>query len=208
MWRAFWGNAGSPDAKKASQNQKLKLLERAVVSVASYRWSRWPPQKSIANELDRIQTKMFAIVLNVRPRPGEDLFKWNRRRFKHAASFVKSRLWSYRWFDRALRWDEHIERHPEFFVSCLRSWRGREWLIERRAENMPILARVASRLSIHAGLTRTRASAGCVQKRWHDGVDYARQTLASEYFLCGTRYRSWLSLPQICAARPTHEGGS
>ena len=93
-------------------------------------------------------------------------------------------------------------------MSCLRSWRGREWLIERRAENMPVLARVAGRLSIHAGLTRTRLSAGCVQVRWHDGVDFARQTLSSEYFLCGSSYSSWLSLPQICAAEPTHESGA
>jgi hypothetical protein len=73
---------------------------------------------------------------------------------------------------------------------------------------MPVLARVVGLLSIHAGLTRTRLCAGRVQVRWQDGVDYARQTLASEYFLCGSSYSSWLSLPQICAARPTHEGGA
>ena len=131
-------------------------------------------------DIDRVQAKMYIIVKNLRPRPGEDLIAWNRRRWRHAAKDMKSQgPWSSRWFNRSLRWDEHIERHPECIVGPLRVWRGSDWLVERRQELLPALPAIFSAgsysRSSFAGRTGTRASSGCVHKRWHDGIEYAKQ---------------------------------
>ena len=69
LWKAFWANAGSKCVRCAHIDQKMRLIERAVTSVANFRWSRWAPQKQLANDLNRIQSKMCAIVQNIRPRP-------------------------------------------------------------------------------------------------------------------------------------------
>ena len=180
LWRAFWANAGSASIRHTDSPLKMRLIDRAVTCIAAYRWSRWAPQRQLAKDIDRVQAKMYIIVKNLRPRPGEDLIAWNRRRWKHAAKDVKSQgSWSSRWFNRSLRWDEHIERHPEFIVSPLRVWRGSDWLVERRQELLPALPAIFSAgsysRSSFAGRTGTRASSGCVHKRWHDGIDYAKQ---------------------------------
>ena len=46
------------------------LLEGAVVGVASHKWMRWLRQRAVANELNRVQTRMFAVVLKVMRRPA------------------------------------------------------------------------------------------------------------------------------------------
>ena len=69
---------------------------------------------------------------------------------------------------------EHLARHPESFVSALRGWRGREWLMEQRQSHLPLLPHTISRLTSVAGLTGTRILATRPQKRWHDGVEFAR----------------------------------
>ena len=80
------------------------------------------------------------------------------------------------WYERAVAWDEHLQRHPESFVSALRGWRGKEWLIEKRQSLLPLLPRTFnSRLSSLAGVTGTRCVATKPQRRWHDGIDYATE---------------------------------
>ena len=177
LWKAFWANAGSKCVRCAHIDQKMRLIERAVTSVANFRWSRWAPQKQLANDLNRIQSKMCAIVQNIRPREGEDLFVWNRRRWKAAARLAREHgLWSDKWFCRALKWDEHVERHPELVIAPLRLWRGKQFLIERRQELLPAFPRLlSSSLSALAGRTGTRAATGFVHKRWHDGIEYAKE---------------------------------
>ena len=72
LWKAFWANAGSASIKHTASDLKMRLIDRAVACIASYRWSRWAPQKQLAKDIDRIQAKMYIIVKNLRPRQGED----------------------------------------------------------------------------------------------------------------------------------------
>ena len=181
MWKAFWGNAGAKCVRRCDLMHKIRLIDRAVTSNASFRWSRWPPQKLLANQVDRIQTKMFLIVQNLRPQPGEDLIAWNRRRWKAAHKLVNSSgLWSQKWFGRVVKWHEHVCRHPEFVIHPLLEWRGKEWLQERRQSLLPLLPRGLSSLSMFAGRTGTRCTAGRVHRRWHDGYDYAKECIGTE----------------------------
>ena len=134
------------------------------------------PQKTICKRLHLNPNRMCVIVQNVRPCEGEDLFVWNRQRWNSAARLAREHgLWSDKWFCRALKWDEHIMRHPELVIAPLRVWRGSEFLIERRQELMPSFPRFLSRLSVLAGRTGTRAAIGFAHKRWHDGIAYAHE---------------------------------
>ena len=156
-----------------------------------------PPQKQQAIKLNQIQTKMCLIVQNLRPFEGEDLIGWSRRRWKCAHKLAAEQgLWSVKWFNRALRWDEHLERHPNHVISPLRIWRGRDWLMQQRQSHMPAVSQFWSRLTSFAGRTGTRAYAGCVHKRWHDGVAFAAETLDSSSTL-----NPWAGLQQLLSSQ-------
>jgi len=79
-----------------------------------------------------------------------------------------------------VKWDEHVERHPELVIAPLRVWRGKQFLIARRQELLPAFPRfLTSSLSALAGRTGTRAATGFVHKRWHDGIEYAKEAQGS-----------------------------
>ena len=178
--------------EKASIKSKIRLLDRAVFSVASFRFSRWPPQQQIAKELDRVQIRMYVLMLNERLRPDESVSGWVKRRMTSARGVVKSiGFWSHKWFERAKKWDEHIERHDELIVSPLRVWKGEQWLQDQRVKLLPLFSRVTGRLSMSAGVTGTRIAKGRVQARWHDGISYAK-----EHEPAGGA-SAWLGLPLL-----------
>ena len=168
MWRAFWGNSGAAGAKKLSVAFRLKLLFRAVVPIFDFRCSRWPPQASIAAEVDTLQRKMTAILLRLSPMPGEDVQQFVRRRGRAARALCTEHgWWSKRWFKRTVAWDAHVRREDKHFSwsGNLVEYRGQSYLTERRAS--------------HNGPTATRTSSGFVCRRWHDGVAFARDSLCN-----------------------------
>ena len=136
--------------------------------------SRWPPQRQIASELDRVQQKMTATILRAPRAAGEDVDAYVRRRGRLARNqCLQQGQWSDFWFSRASKWDEHLarERNGYSWSARLRDYRGMHWLMERRAALAP---RVSAVVSIRAGRTGTRAAPGKVHARWHDGIEYAK----------------------------------
>ena len=173
MWRSFWSNAGSRDAKHLNAAQKIALVRRAVAPQIHFRCSRWPPQKQIATEVNKVQQKMTACVLKVVRDPGEELAEFVRRRGRLARKAChQAGSWSNLWFNRALKWDEHLDRERNHYswAARLRSFRGKQFLQDRRAL-------FNSTGSIMAGRTETRAFRGKVNMRWHDGIDYAKDVV-------------------------------
>jgi hypothetical protein len=167
MWGAFWANSGAAGAKKLPVAFRLKLLFRAVVPIFDFRCSRWPPQASIAAEVDTLQRKMTGILLRLSPMPREDVQQFVRRRGRAARSLcAEYGWWSKRWFKRTVAWDAHVKRECRQF-----SWSGN--LVEYRAQRY-----LAERRAFHNGRTATRTNSGFVCRRWHDGVAFARETLA------------------------------
>ena len=178
MWRAYWGNSGAHDAAHLSVTNRLSLLKRAVAPQLSFRCSRWPPQQQVASEVDAMQQKMTASLLRLPRNGGEDAPEYVRRRGRLARKVCKeSGSWSEHWFDRCLRWDEHLARGRNSYTwaARLRDFRGAQWLIDRRASFAPAVASHSSPASILAGRTGTRAYRGKVHMRWHDGVELARK---------------------------------
>ena len=158
MWKAFWGNCGSRTMKKTSVQVRSALLNRACRSGLSYRCSRWPPQPTVAKELDRVQARMVAAILRTPRLPGEAGDAYCRRRNLAAAAHCRVLgRWSQHWFTRAVAWDDH----PLCWSVRLRNLHAEAWLLERR-------------LRAHWQGTATRSARGKPCIRWHDGVDYAR----------------------------------
>ena len=166
MWRAFGCNSGAAGAKKLSVAFRLKLLFRAVVPIFDFKCSRWPPQASIAAEVDTLQRKMTAILLRLSPMPGEDVQQFVRRRGRAARALCTEHgWWSKRWFKRTVAWDAPVERENKQF-----SWSGN--LVEYRGQRY-----LAERRAFHNGRTVTRTSSGFPCRQWHDGVAFIRESL-------------------------------
>lgn len=175
----FWANPGSKDARLLSTEHRMTLLSRSVMPLFEYRCSRWPPQRQVAEELDRVQRKIVSVILQLPREPGEDADRYVRRRGRIAARHCRKHgLWSTRWFNRAVKWDQHLARahNPNIWATKLRSFRDREWFIIRRSMFAPSIASPSSQASCIAGRTETRAYRGCVHCRWHDGIQYARNS--------------------------------
>ena len=164
MWKAFWTNPDAESAKNVSIPCKLQLLTRAVQPQMSFRCSRWPPQRQIAHEVDTLQQKITASMLRVPRNHHEEPADYIRRRGRLARALCqKQGRWSAHWFTRACAWDKHISRghNDNAWSAKLRDYRGKEWLMQRRAD----LAPHASSASLSAGRTGTRAIHGKVQVR-------------------------------------------
>ena len=177
MWKSFWANPGTNLARDLPDTSKLALMQRVTLPQLSFRCSRWPPQRQIANELDALQQKMVASLVRLPPAPGEEAADYVRRRGRLARKFcAKQGVWSQHWFTRAVCWDAHLSRPRNWhsWPSRLRGHKGKQWLMERRALFAPAVASRGSSASVFAGRTGTRSFHGKVNTRWHDGIDFAQ----------------------------------
>ena len=177
MWKSYWANPGATAAQNLSVPNKLALMSRVVTPQISFRCSRWPPQRTVAVEVDTLQQKMTASLLRLPRLEGEEADSYVRRRGRAARKQCSHHgLWSQQWFKRVIAWDEHLSRRRNFhtWAAKLRDYRGKTWLMQRRASFAPSTASIDSPASATAGRTGTRSFAGIVHTRWHDGVDFAK----------------------------------
>ena len=108
MWRAFYCNFGK-SMRHAPLEHKLRLLNRAVLPIASYRMSRWPYQVHAAKRLDRTQTKMIGSLLGLRFQPSDDPVTFAARRSRTAARIATQRgKWSTLWRKQVTTWNAHL----------------------------------------------------------------------------------------------------
>ena len=168
MWRAFWGNSANSEVSRLPLCTRVRLLDRAVVPPFLYRCSRWPPQQQVKLQIDRLQRKMLAILLHIRPAAGESVEQYCRRRGRIAkVHSVKMGLWSRRWFQRAVNWNNHLmrARNSHLWSHWLLLWRDQRWLQARRLD--------MGSSSCLGGRTGTRTFRGKPMPRWHDGIELA-----------------------------------
>ena len=102
-------NSGNPKINSLNFETKLLLFMRAVYSTVNWKFSRWPYQKSVADELDAMQSHMVSILLRI-PRSGsEDWVMWARRSRRLARSLiVRIGSWSEAWAQRTISLHEHV----------------------------------------------------------------------------------------------------
>jgi len=172
MWRSFYGNFGK-NMRHAPLEHKLRLLNRAVLPIATYRMSRWPYQVQAAKQVDKTQTKMIGSLLGMKVQPGDDPATFAMRRNRAAKNIAAQRgKWSSIWRKQVANWSSHLNRprNHRSWASQTLHYHGKHWLQEQRVTHS-----VGQWGSMFAGRTCTRAMPGIVHRRWHDGVDAARE---------------------------------
>ena len=140
-------------------------MERAALPVMQHRDTRWPPHRRRECEIDRLQRKMVAPMLQIPRLLGEMPTDYIRRRNRAATVQIKRGGWSDKHCRRVLAWDAHCRRpcnHASWAASLL-DYRGADWLTVRRGQEQH---GTESRLNC-------RALRGVPATRWHEGVDHA-----------------------------------
>ena len=161
LWRSFFANAGSASAKGMPVSYKLRLLDKATKPVLSFRLTRWPFQSTKAHQLDKVQRRMLAMVMDLRLSPGQDAASFNRQRAKEASKQqVKSGKWSTLWASRVVAWHDHLQRpaNSGTWAAQLAALRPPQELQQRRWSN---------------GRPQTRAESGWIRPRWYEGIEKA-----------------------------------
>ena len=175
MWKSFWANPGSRDASALEPRTRIKLLDKAVMPQLSYRCPRWPPQKTIAVELNALQRRMVSSILRIPQNSGETAAEYVKRRGQNSGRHcTQMGKLSSRWFKRARNWNEHLlrARNRQSWPARLLHYKDAGWFVQRRLSFLPADCKAGSCL---AGRTDTRAVRGCVHMRWHDGIAFSKQ---------------------------------
>ena len=152
----------------APMQMKISLLSHAFRPKCS---CRWPYQIHAAKRIDRTQTKMIGIIMNLKPCPGDDVESFARRRNRAASGVARScGRWSEIWRKRVVNCNEHLgrTRNQQSWAHKTLHYRDNAWLQEQRR-----IHAVGEYSSLTSGRTCTSAGQGIVHKRWHDGVDTA-----------------------------------
>ena len=167
MWKSFFGNCSSYDAKKLPIKCRLQLLRRAVVPILRFRWTRWPFTITRARQLDRLQRRMLSIVIAMRPLASEDCLSFIRRRNRAVSSLQRSTgVWSTQWAQGLVGWDDHLQRDRNFntWSAHLRHLLTPEYLERRRLLN--------------GRRPATRNRSGWICARWFEQVNKAKAYIA------------------------------
>ena len=158
---------------------KLSLLLRTVFCIVNWKFSRWPFCKSIAVEMDNLQTNMVSILSRVPKNDSEDWVGWLRRKRRLARDVCdRIGLWSEAWAKRLIDWDEHLHR-DRGVLNKLLLYHNSDWLQAQRSQFVPAWGSVSTRNSVLAGRTGTRANGGRPQQRWDAGICLAQAFLRS-----------------------------
>ena len=123
-----------------------------------------------ALQLDRVQRKMISFCLGLKPRDGESVSQFCRRRSRTTAHISNEQgLWSVRWSRAIVAWSCHVVRNHNYAVwsAPLLSLRMSAELAQRRSEN--------------SGRPVTRKEPGFIMKRWTDSVSDALCYMRKKY---------------------------
>ena len=147
------------------------LSNQSVRPVMDYRSTRWPPRRSLHQQIDKVQRQMVAILLRPPPLAGVSVPGFVHIRHRIIAHRCRGEgLWSTRHCKRVVDWKAHLERKPNkwSWPALLLHHKGLHWLQQTRVDNNSLST---------GGCTRTRSVPGFVARRWHDGVAHAERML-------------------------------
>ena len=170
IWAAFWANF-CEGLRKASWKAQRRFMSTSLKTIAGFRWSRWPWQRSYADRLDRLQRVLLNRMRPIIANPGESFEGFRRRRTAICSQRAREcGCWSELWRQDVINWDAHIDRarDPGRCTKLVRDWHGHGRLNERRFEH---------HYGDHWNKTGTRAVQGHPATRWSEGVLQARANL-------------------------------
>ena len=161
-WRAFFGNCVSKSSLRMPVTARLTLLQRAVLPILRFRWTRWPFTVSRGRLLDGVQRRMMGIILGIRMAPGETPEVFGRRRAGTISALQKKTgHWSKHWARAVVAWAEHLERPRN----------NKTWAARLSAVRPP--DELAWRRQVF-GRPQTRAASGFIRRRWWESIVFAK----------------------------------
>ena len=119
-----------------------------------------------ASKLDIVQRQMIGMMMEIRPRPHEDVEDFMRRRRLTTGQLASHHgRWSTAWRDSVVSWHAHVQRNHDSkaWSLPLLEWHSEQWLDEQR---LLCSSGAESR-------TGTRMSSGKPQRRWSEGLKQA-----------------------------------
>lgn len=177
LWKALWRNLKRRRSMLLPQQARIRIVERAILPVAQYRWTRWSPTPALAAHVDKIQRHMLTSCVICPPIPEESANTYVRRRGRIVtAAQNKVGKWSERLYSRVVKWAEHVDRDTAHPAHMLAKWHDEEWLQKKRLALLPMQS--ASQFGLLAGRTGTRRAAGIVHTKWEAGVRFAKLRIA------------------------------
>ena len=157
-----------PSLRNSSSRTKLHFLEACVKRVGSFRWSRWPYQKTQAKLLDQIQTHMLAILFPTAAAPGEIPNDYFRRRSLNAGRLAASQgRWGATWAAQVRSWHDHVTRGHDAgtWAKHIYKFHDSNWLTAQR---------LCSCRGLETSRTNTRRAHGRASRRYQEGYEEAR----------------------------------
>ena len=172
MWAAFWGNCVGPKARSLSLSDRCRMMDRSVKPLLTFRNSRWPWTRTLADSQDRLQRRMLSQFVRIERFPSEVAEVWNRRRMRMIAGIARDcGTWGKVHASRVLAWADHLKRprNATSLAASLFAWHDVAWLEARRRN--PDLGGRTQRPG-------TRASSRHIVKRWDEALADAEHCFA------------------------------
>ena len=167
MWKALFANL-CPGLIAAPERTKFKFIQNSLMSLATWKWARWPFTKTIAARLDSVQSHFVQYLFPLKKRDDETVDAYFVRvRLQAGRLSSKMGRWSGYWAGALKGWDSHMKNAnlDESWIAQLNTFQGLSFLEARRMH----FSRGSQR-----DRTATRAVQGHVHVRWHDGLEAAR----------------------------------
>ena len=138
-----------------------------MVPILRFRWRRWPFTITRARYLDRLQRRMIAIVIAVRPLADEECLSFIRRCNRAVSTLQRSiGAWSTQWAQGLVGWDDHLQRANN----------ANTWAAHLRHLLTPEDLECRRMLNGRRPVTRNRS--GWICTRWFEQISCAKTYIA------------------------------
>ena len=145
----FLSNLRVPIAKR------LQRLDAVAHGILRARAAAWPPCRTTAETLDRLQHQLLSWMLRVRPLDGETAQQYGMRKARAMAGVAQSQ-WSQIHLEACISWLSHLQRHPLSPAARAQATQDSSWVDEQRDAN-----------TTGSGVTRTNTRKGVAKVfRW------------------------------------------
>ena len=155
-------------------HDRLRQIDRLLVPIVAYRWSRWPYHEKRARQLDKLQRDLIKLCMRRRKCKEQTKDEFHLQVMQEASRRARETgKWSERLARDVLKWHEHCSRgHSNAWSHKVSEWRGEQWMQARRQYLDRELKEHGTRYT-----TNTRATRVVPRTRWEEGVAKAEEKL-------------------------------
>ena len=155
-------------------HDRLRQIDRLLVPMVAYRWSRWPYYEKRARQLDKLQRDLIKLCMKEKKHKEQTKDEFHVQVMQEASRRAKEAgKWSEKWAADVIKWHEHCSRgHGNAWSHQVSEWRSEQWMQARRQYFDRELKEHGTRYT-----TNTRATRVVPRTRWEEGVLKAKEKL-------------------------------